>query len=292
MKKLKYEAALIKWAIASSAVLLLSGCAAAPPWQPPATHPVIAVTSVLNPYSALYVSGKDAADDDPRPAKISFDVNKQVRDVLHTDLAGTNQYRIVDMDVDPGTFAVAEFTQHPPSPLHPHGPFTLDSHLADPLVEQAQKMGADYVVVAVDIRYQHHDCYGTVGCALSLVTVLLPDSGWGLHYPMHKQCDLDTSVYLDYYVFVIDVDSGDTIASFRTLNDRYIKGLDIDHQDLEALPAPQKTEISADLADMVQKSVDASLTKLNLLPGSAAAASPTIAPCAATAQAPAGTGPR
>ncbi|HEY3645031.1 MAG TPA: hypothetical protein VGM16_06795 [Gammaproteobacteria bacterium] len=278
------------------AVLLLAGCAAAPPWRPPATHPTIAVASVLNPYSSLYVSGQDAGDDNPRPAKISFDVNRQLRDALHADLAGTSLYKVVDMDVDPGVFAISKFTQRAPSPLHPRSPFTLDSDLTDLLVDQAKGKGADYVVVAVDIHYQHTACYGAAGCALSLITVLLPDSGWGLHFPMHKQCDLDTSVYLNYYVFVIDVASGNTVASLQTDNDRYIRGLDIDHQDLSALPAPQKAEIGTDLEDMVQKSVNASLMRLNLQPGSPAATTPAMAPCATPAakpaQAPTGTSPR
>jgi hypothetical protein len=284
MMKLNHAAELMKEALAAGMkyglVLLLAGCAAAPPWQPPVTRPTIAVTSVLNPFSSLYTTGKTSYQDAPRPAGIAFDVNKQVRDALHADLAGTGLYPIVDMDVDPGIFAVSTYTQRPPSPLHPNSFFTLDSDLADMLVSQAKGMGANFVVAAVDIRHQHVDCGKALGCAISLASdLLLDDTGWGMHRAKSPDCHSGIAAYLDYYVFVIDVDSGDTVASFQTINDRYIRDIDIDHQDMAALSDPQKAEIGTDLGDMVQRSVGAALTHVNLLPADAAAAGPGMNPC-------------
>ncbi|MGE5625143.1 MAG: hypothetical protein ACM3ZT_06320 [Bacillota bacterium] len=260
--------------------LLLSGCAAAPPWQPPTYHPTIAVVSVLNPASSLYPLGKTSYDDAPKPAGITFDVNRQIRDTLHADMAGTGRYAVVDMDVDPGIFAYSTYTQRAPSPLHPNSFFTLDPDLAKELVSQARGTGADFIVAAVDIRYQPVKCGKALACALSLAAdVLLDDAGWGLHYANTPQCHSGASTYLNYYVFVIDTDSGDTVASFQSDNDRYIKDINIDHQDMAALSGAQRTQIGADLGDMVQKSVNAALVNLKLVPGEPSAAAPRTNPC-------------
>jgi hypothetical protein len=221
----------------------LAGCATVGQWQPPAGRHKVAVAAIVAPKAdQIHLGVTVFGNSFDRDVDMDFDINHEIDQVVREQLTKSGRYDLVDMPVDPKSFASATNTWNMGWSIN-----KLPKPLADQLVQDAKGRGIDYIITVIDVR-------NAMGGA----------DGWGL-FQHHGGC---YSAYVSYFVFVINARTGVTEAS--TSYDGFTRVKDIDWDaHWSTIPADKQAEILKDLKSIVDEDIPWTLTQLGIVAGNA-----------------------
>jgi hypothetical protein len=225
----------------STVIVSLAGCATVNQWKPAEGRRKVAVAAIVAPKAdQIHLGVTVFGNSFDRDVDMGFDINHEIDQVVREQLTKSGRYDLVDMHVDPKSFAGATNTWNMGWSIN-----KLPKPLADQLVQDAKGRGIDYIITVIDVR-------NAMGGA----------DGWGL-FQHRGGC---YSAYVSYFVFVINARTGVTEAS--TSYDGFMRVRDIDWDaHWSAIPADQQAEILKDLKSIVDEDIPDTLKDLGIIPG-------------------------
>jgi len=224
-------------------VMLIGGCATSH-WQSTKPHLTIAVAPVVNPIAQQSRFGVTVFGNKFVPVDMGFDINGEIDSVMRKNLGKSQRYTLADLPVDPKVFSAATTTWNSGLSVS-----FLPKPLADQLVQAAQGRGIDYIIAVIDVR-------GPGGGTKE----------WGLY--QHHSLKGCIDAYISYFVFVLDANTGETVASESHVGFRRIEnGIDWD-EDWSAIPDAKRQEIFDDLRSIVREDIPRTLTRMGVIPSS------------------------
>jgi hypothetical protein len=217
--------------------LSLVGCATQH-WVPAAGHNKVTLVSAVKPVAIQHHMGVTIFSNDLTSVDLGFDVNNKISQIVRDSLVQSGRYQVMDMPFD-----AAIITGPPKSGDEQFAGTVMPKPMADALIKAAKGRGLDYIIVITDVR-------GTK----QLV------SDWGL-YQHWGGCE---DAYISFYVFVVDANTGSTLATGARTGFRRIEDLDWDTAWAD-IPSQKRADIMAALDSIVQEDVPREMMQLGIL---------------------------